>query len=98
MGVVVKATHLELLESRAIKVMRPHIADNAELCQRFLVEARTAARLKSQHVVTVFDFGKLDGGVPYMVMEYLDGIDFNTHLKQRGTLPFERAVLYVLQV
>ena len=75
MGVVVAAVHVKLAERRAIKIMRPEIAVSAESTRRFLREAQAAARLKSEHVARVYDVDELDGGVPYMVMEYLDGAD-----------------------
>jgi serine/threonine-protein kinase len=97
MGVVVAATHLELLEPVAIKLMHPTAIYVAGAVQRFLREARAAARLKSQHVAHVFDAGRLENGAPFMVMEYLEGSDMRAVLKKRHTLPVQEAVLYVLQ-
>src|SRR5262245_51810241 len=77
MGVVVAATHIELLETRAIKFMRATGLSNAEAVERFVREARAASLLKSEHVARVYDVGRLDDGVPYMVMEYLEGTDLS---------------------
>ena len=97
MGVVVAATHLDLLELRALKFMLPTALDNAEAVERFLREARAAARLRSEHVAKVHDVGRLDNGAPYMVMEYLAGADLGAILKQRGPLPAHEAALYTIQ-
>jgi serine/threonine-protein kinase len=97
MGLVFAATHEALHERRAIKLLQPKGGDRAELCERFLREAQTAARLRSEHVARVHDVGTLDGGVPYMVMEYVEGTDLSTFLRRRGPLPVDEAVLYALQ-
>ncbi|WP_437982865.1 protein kinase domain-containing protein [Sorangium sp. So ce117] len=97
MGAVVAATHVDLDELRAIKVLLPATAADPEMCGRFLQEARIASRLRSEHAVKVHDVGRLESGLPYMVMEFLDGRDLRVIRKQRGPLPVEEATLYVLQ-
>src|SRR5580704_8999350 len=87
MGVVLAAHH-ELLDQRvAIKLLQPAIAENPEAVSRFLNEARSASRIRNEHVARVLDVGRLDGGHPYMVMEYLEGLDLEQVLVQRGPLP-----------
>ncbi len=97
MGAVVAATHVELLETRAIKFMLPSQFGDAEAVERFLREARASSRLKSEHVAKVFDVGRLETGAPYMVMEYLEGQDLGARIQRRGPLPVPDAALYVLQ-
>ncbi|WP_437796836.1 protein kinase domain-containing protein [Sorangium sp. So ce693] len=97
MGAVVAATHVDLDELRAIKVLLPATAADPEMCGRFLQEARIASRLRSEHAVKVHDVGRLENGLPYMVMEFLDGRDLRVIRKQRGPLPVEEATLYVIQ-
>jgi serine/threonine protein kinase len=97
MGVVVAATHVTLEERVAIKFLLPHALTNAEAVARFLREARAAVRIKSEHVARVTDVGLLENGAPYMIMEYLDGADLGTIAGQRGALPIEDAVEYLLQ-
>ncbi len=97
MGVVVAAMHLELEQRVAVKFLLPAALANVAIVARFAREARAAVRLKSEHVARVIDVGKLDGGEPYMVMEYLDGVDLGTLLEQRGALSPTEAVGYVLQ-
>src|SRR4051812_25974976 len=97
MGVVVAATHLDLLELRALKFMLPEALDDAEAVERFVREARAAARLKSEYVAKVLDVGRLENGAPYMVMEHLDGNDLDVVIKQQGPLPHDLAALSAIQ-
>ena len=97
MGVVVAAHHLLLDDKFAIKLLRLHGVDKPEAAARLLMEARAAVRIKSQHVARVSDVGQLDGGAPYVVMEYLEGVDLQTWLKDHGPMPVETAVDVVLQ-
>jgi serine/threonine protein kinase len=97
MGVVVAATHLDLLELRALKFMLPTALPDAETIERFLREARAASRLKTEHVARVHDVGRLPDGSLYMVMEYLEGSDLGAKCRQGGVLSVEEAVLYIVQ-
>jgi len=97
MGVVVAATHLQLEERVAIKFLLPAMLRNPEVVGRFAREARAAVKIKNEHVARVSDVGTLDGGAPYMVMEFLEGEDLAAWLLQRGPLPVEQAVDFVLQ-
>ena len=81
----------------ALKFLRPNPPPDAETVERFLREARAAVRLRSEHVCRVVDVGTADSGVPYIVMEHLEGHDLATVLKQGGALPVARAADYVLQ-
>ncbi len=97
MGAVLAARHLHLDERVAIKVMLPEVADDGATSVRFLREARAAVKIKSEHVAKVLDFGQLDGGQPYIVMEYLVGEDLAAALERRGRLPVRDTVDYLLQ-
>ena len=98
MGYVVSARHVALDQVVAIKMLVEHrFGGPAESVQRFLGEARAAARIDSDHVCRVFDVGTLPNGVPYMVMEYLEGNDLEIELHRRGQLEIAEAVDYVLQ-
>ncbi|HVY29204.1 MAG TPA: serine/threonine-protein kinase [Polyangiaceae bacterium] len=72
MGSVWLAQHLTLQSQVAIKLIEPEIATNPEALARFLREAQAAASLRSPHVVQILDHG-VDEGVPFIVMELLDG-------------------------
>jgi serine/threonine-protein kinase len=97
LGVVVAAHHRHLEQTVAIKYLRPKVLGNKLVTERFLREARLAARIRSEHVVRVYDVGTLPDGLPYMVMEYLAGTDLGQVIQTGGALPLERAVDYVLQ-
>jgi serine/threonine protein kinase len=97
MGVVVAAHHNHLDKTVAIKFLRRDAAKDELAVHRFLREARAVTVLQSEHVVRVMDAGRLDDGLPYLVMEYLSGQDLDQVLAQRGQLPLEEAVEYLLQ-
>jgi len=97
MGTVFAATHLDLETSVAIKVLNRSAATNKGAVDRFAREARACARLRSENIVRVTDVGVLPSGVPYMVMEYLEGADLEELLRLNGPLPIEDAVDYVIQ-
>ena len=86
MGYVVAARHLQLGQMVALKFMRDEVC-TPDYKSRFLREARNTVRLKSKHVSRVLDVGALDGGAPYMVMEYLEGTDLSDLLHKGGPLP-----------
>lgn len=91
MGVVWKATQLDLERPVAIKVVREEFASNEAVVSRTLREARAAAKLRGKHVVRVLDVGRLPSGAPYIVMEHLEGRDLYTDLAER-LLPMPIAV------
>jgi serine/threonine protein kinase len=96
MGYVVAARHLQLGQMVALKFMRDEVC-TPDYKSRFLREARNTVRLKSKHVSRVLDVGALDGGAPYMVMEYLEGTDLSDLLHKRGPVPVHEACEYILQ-
>ena len=97
MGTVYAATHAVLGQQVAIKRMHAERLGRPNARERFLREARAAARLRSQHVARVIDVGVLEDGAPFIVMEHLDGEDLAALLNRRGALPVAEAVEYVLQ-
>ncbi|HWP07688.1 MAG TPA: protein kinase [Polyangiaceae bacterium] len=97
MGVVVAARHLELEERVAIKLLLPAMLADANAVARFQREARAAVRIKSEHVARVFDVGRLPNGAPYMVMEFLEGMDLAAWVAHNGALPVLQAVDFVVQ-
>ncbi len=96
-GIVVAAQHLALDQLVALKFIRTATLGTPQVFERFHREARAAAKLKSDHVARVIDVGTLEGsGVPYIVMEYLEGEDLSM-VTQSRPLPIPEAVAYVLQ-
>jgi Leucine-rich repeat (LRR) protein len=81
MGVVYLAEDTNLGRPVAIKVIRPDLAARTEAVPRFLREARATAAIKSDHIVTVHQAGQ-QGGVPYQVMEYLQGLSLEEWLRR----------------
>src|SRR5262245_12236952 len=72
MGSVYEAVHEGLSARVALKLLHPDLAKTG-LGPRFLQEARAAARIKSPHVVSVSDVDQTAGGLPFMVLEFLEG-------------------------
>ena len=97
MGVVLAARQLTLDRLVALKLLPAEAAKDQVLVGRFLREARAAARLQSDHVAKVIDVGTLPSGVPYMVMEHLQGADLGQVLASRGRLDVATACDYVVQ-
>jgi predicted Ser/Thr protein kinase len=95
-GVVVAARHRELGERVAVKLLQKSAMRSPETVERFAREARAAARLRTEHVARVNDFGTTESGIPYMVMECLDGEDLGATLQREKRVSIEQAVDYVL--
>src|SRR4029077_7921712 len=97
MGVVVAASHLQLGRTVAIKLIRGDWADDPVAVGRLVREAKALASIRSEHVARVLDVGTLDDGIPFIVMEYLEGRDLSSELSERGSVPALEMVGYVLQ-
>jgi serine/threonine protein kinase len=97
-GIVFEAKNVELDEKVAIKCLRPEMLADKGMVGRFAREAKAAAALKSEYVASVFDVGTTPDGVPYIVMEYLDGKDLGTAVAETGPVSPRTAVEYALQV
>ncbi len=91
MATVYLATDLRLERRVAVKVMHGHLADDNQFKQRFIQEARSAARLAHPNVVNVFDQGQ-DEDSAYLVMEYLPGITLRDLLQEHGALTSEQTI------
>ena len=103
MGEVWLARHSVLARPAAIKLIREDMVgarDTQEaslLLRRFEREAKATAALRSPHTVEIYDFGVTNDGTFFYAMEYLDGLDLETLIKQHGPLPAARAVFLLLQ-
>ncbi|MEO6533151.1 MAG: Stk1 family PASTA domain-containing Ser/Thr kinase [Pseudolysinimonas sp.] len=91
MATVYLATDLRLERRVAVKVMHGHLADDTQFKQRFIQEARSAARLAHPNVVNVFDQGQ-DADSAYLVMEYLPGITLRDLLQEYGSLTSQQTI------
>ncbi|MFO0663224.1 MAG: protein kinase [Polyangiaceae bacterium] len=105
MGYVVAATHVQIDQRVAIKFVKPNVQPGSgDSSVRLLREARSAAKLQSEHVTRVYDMGQLPPGHPqagtsFIVMELVEGRDLSKVMEEnpRG-LPVPDAVEYALQI
>lgn len=96
MGVVYQAEDAILGRAVALKAMLPAVAARAANRQRFVREAKATAALRHEHIVTVFHVGE-DRGVPYLVMEFLEGETLEDRLKREKQLPVDAVLRIGLQ-
>ncbi|HZO15457.1 MAG TPA: serine/threonine-protein kinase [Polyangiaceae bacterium] len=97
MGTVWLARDSKLGRLVAIKVMAKELAQMSEALARFEREALAVAQLRSSHVVQVFDYG-LHEGLPYIVMELLEGENLGQRLKRMGRIPLDQVIEIVTQM
>jgi len=98
MGVVVSAVHRELGMRVALKFLLPTVLRQyPDAVERFAREGQAAARVTCEHVVKVLDVARLASGVPYLVMELVEGEDLEAILARNERLPVDRAVDYIVQ-
>jgi serine/threonine protein kinase len=98
MGAVWEGTHTSLGTRVAVKFIDAEYAESPEARSRFENEARAAAKLRSKHVVEVYDHGVSDDARPFIVMEYLHGEPLDKRLDRVGRLPAKETALIILQV
>jgi serine/threonine protein kinase len=96
MGEVYKARDTRLDRIVAIKILPAHLADRAELRERFEREAKTIASLNHPHICTLYDTGHQDD-IDFLVMEYLEGETLAQRL-QKGALPLEQVLQYAIEI
>jgi serine/threonine-protein kinase len=87
MGTVWEGAHTTLGTRVAIKFIKPRFAEQPEARARFEIEARAAAKLTTKHAVHVYDYGVSQEGLPYIVMEFLEGESLSDAIIGRGPLP-----------
>jgi serine/threonine protein kinase len=98
MGTVYRATHIQMENTVAVKILRPHLASDRTAVERFRREARSAARIRHPNAVAVTDFGVTrDAGIAYLVMEFLEGRDLRQKIKQKGRLDLEETASILSQ-
>ena len=91
MGMVYEGEDVRLKRRVALKVLKPEIAENDDARHRFLREAQAAAKVKSDHIVTIYQVGEAQG-TPYLAMEFLHG-EAMDHWLKRGRRPNVTQVL-----
>jgi serine/threonine protein kinase len=99
MGRIYQARHTRIAQKRvAVKVLRREYLRNPEVLARFRREAETAASISHPNVVAVYDIDRTEQGLPYLVTEYLDGIDLGQHLRRQKKLAVPTAVHIACQL
>ena len=93
MGAVFLALDTRLDRKLALKVMLPEFAANAEAKERFLREAKAAAKIGHDNVVTVFEADERDG-VPYIAMQLLQGYPLDAFIQKKGSPSLRHAARY----
>ncbi|MFO0549550.1 MAG: serine/threonine-protein kinase [Polyangiaceae bacterium] len=92
MGAVYEVVHIETRRRRALKVMLPELAIDADMRARFKREAIITADIRSKNIVETFDAGVDDAtGSPFLVMELLHGRDLSVRI-QRSRVPPDEAL------
>ena len=97
MGVVYRAEHPRLGATIALKVMDPELATDEAFRERFVREARAAARIRHPNIIPIYDAGEWNGDL-YMAMRYIEGEDLKSTLQKDGPLPTQRASVIGLQI
>jgi tetratricopeptide (TPR) repeat protein/TolB-like protein/predicted Ser/Thr protein kinase len=97
MGAVYQARDRELDRLIALKVIRPELAGNPSILQRFKQELILARNVTHKNVVRIFDLGEADG-VRFITMEYIEGSDLRSLLHERGKFTPTEAVTVIKQV
>lgn len=81
----------------AIKVLRDSLEGEKQVVSNFIKEAQSSASLTHNNIVSVYDVGE-EGGLNYMVMEYVDGITLKAYIKEKGALPWQEACDFAIQI
>jgi Protein kinase domain len=97
MGVVYRAEHPRLGATIALKVMEPELAMDESFRERFVREARAAARIRHPNIIPIYDAGEWNGEL-YIAMRYIEGEDLKSTLQKDGPLPTRRASVVGLQI
>jgi len=97
MGAVYKARDTELERLVALKLIRPELASNPEILHRFKQELILAREVTHRNVIRIFDLGQAKG-IKFITMEFVEGRDLRTLLRERGKLPPDEAVQIIAQV
>jgi hypothetical protein len=96
-GIVLAARHTLLNQRVAVKLLHEHMTALPEVATRFLREGQACAKLTSRHTTRVMDADRLATGRPFIVMEYLEGRDLRTVVKQDGPLAPQVAARHLIQ-
>ena len=98
MGTVYRATHIQMENTVALKILHPHLASDHYAVERFRREARSAAQIRHPNAVAVTDFGvSKKAGIAYLVMEFLEGESLRDRISNARRLELEETCLILSQ-
>jgi serine/threonine-protein kinase len=97
MGIVYLARHQSLDRLAAVKFLGAHMVNDKSYIDRFLNEARGAAKLNHPNIVAVYDAGSIGEDIYYFIMEYVEGRDLGSMLRERNVFPVPESVGYIRQ-
>src|SRR5260370_38525960 len=97
MGGVYKARDREVDRTVALKVIRPDLAGNSSIIDRFKQELVLSHQVTHKNVVRIYDIGEADG-VKFITMEYIEGKDLRTLIMEKKTLPKDEARETMVQI
>lgn len=100
MGLVYEAQHQQIGQRVAVKIMAVHLARRASFRERFLREAKAGSQVRRPGLVQIFDYGTLEDGTPYLLMEYLEGRQLRELLERlpNKRLPLRQALRLIKQI
>lgn len=98
MSIVYKARHSLIHKPVAIKMLQLHLLSDENIGRRFQQEAEAASTLNHPHAVSVFDYGITDKGQPYLVMDYIDGINLDDLIEKEPHQSMDRLINIFIQV
>ncbi len=98
MGVVYQCRHKIIDKRVALKILRADLARDAEVTERFLMEAKAASAIQDEHIISISDFGQLPDGAAYFVMEFLEGTPLALLAGGGTPMPLTRIIRIALQL
>ena len=98
MGTVYEAEHMTLEKIFAVKILLPALAGDQDTVARFEREAKAAAKVKNEHIISVTDIDEDEDGTPYIVMELLEGESLHDLLSNEERLSAGASVDIMLQI
>ena len=97
MGIVFKATQLELERQVALKVINPSLAQDESFLQRFKSEAHALAKIHHPNIVVIYNFRPSDHGF-YIAMEYVSGVTLSDYIQSKGKVSWPECILLARQI
>lgn len=97
MGSVLKARNINLSKTVAIKVLHHSLVADDSIRTRFEIEAKSGSKLNHPNLITVFDFGYMPSGEPYLVMEFIEGLSLGNMLERFGPAKADQILPILIQ-